>query len=181
MSQGTGRISKKYAKAMFEAIAPTELDSMRESLNSLSNAWTSTPELKMAVLNPTLKVEQKATLAREISDSIKSGDKELNNLIALLIENKRASLIPEIAIHFSAIVDEFKAALSVEITSAFEVSGAEKTQYEEKIRKDLGSLVKIDWKLDPEILGGMLIKSGDKLIDSSVKGSLEKMASQLLA
>jgi F-type H+-transporting ATPase subunit delta len=181
MSQGTGRISKKYAKAMFEAVVPTELENTRESLNALSTVWTSTPELRAAVLNPILNSDQKFNLAREIASSIKSGDKELNNLISLLIDNKRATLIPEIAKQFSDIVDEFKAAISLEITSAFEIPTAEKTQYEEKIRKDLGSLAKINWKLDPEILGGMLIKSGDKLIDSSVKGSLEKMASQLLA
>lgn len=181
MSQGTGRISKKYAKAMFEAITPSELDSIRDSLNNLSHIWTNTPELKLAALNPTLTSEQRIRLAKEISSLVQPDHKELNNLLALLIENKRANLIPEVATYFAAIVDEFKSAMALEITSAFEVSSSEKSQYEEKIRKDLGSSVKIDWKIDPEILGGMLIKSGDKLLDSSVKGSLKKMASQLLA
>ncbi len=181
MGQGTGKISKKYAKALFEAINPNVLENMRNSLNDLSKVWIATPELKMAALNPSLTGEQRAQLAKEIASSIKPGDNEFSNLISLLIENKRAALIPEIAQNFSVLVDEFKAALSLEITSAFEIPAAEKSQYEEKIRADLGSLVKIDWKINQDILGGMLIKSGDKLIDSSVKGSLKKMASQLLA
>lgn len=181
MSHGTGRIAKRYARAMFDSVAQTELDNLRNALNALATVWTSTSDLKIALLNPSLTAEHQQKLAGEIANLIKPGDKELRNLISLLMENKRISLIPEVANQFSSLVDEFKAAMTIEVTSAFEVPLSEKADYEEKIRKDVGALAQIEWRVDKEILGGMLIKSGDKLIDSSVKGSLRKIASQLLA
>ncbi len=181
MSHGTGRIAKRYAKALFEATSPNGLESMRDALVQLSSVWSATIEIRSAVLNPSLTAEVRQRVATEIANAVKSGDKEFANFVAILVENNRAAAIPEIAQQFSTMFDELKAALSLEITSAFEVSSDERSKYEEKIRRDFGSLAKIEWRLDPELIGGMVIKSGDRLIDSSIKGSLQKMAAQLLA
>lgn len=181
MSHGTGRIAKRYAKALFEATNPQGLEAMRDALIQLASIWSSTMEIRAAVLNPSLTAEVRQRVAGEIANAVKSGDKEFSNFISILVENKRAAAIPEIAQQFSAMFDELKAALSLEITSAFEVSSDERSKYEQKIRQDFGSLAKIEWKLDAELIGGMVIKSGDRLIDSSIKGSLQKMAAQLLA
>ncbi len=180
MAHGHGKIAKRYARALFEATDSLQVETVSESLNVLSEVWLKTANLRTALLNPSLKSEQRIGLVKEVSAAVAPRNVSILNFVMLLVENKRLSLIPEIASQFSWMVDELKKALSLQISSAFEISQTEKEQYEERIRKDFGALAKITWSVNPQLIGGMVIKSGDRLIDSSIRGSLEKMTAQLL-
>ncbi|MDZ4785264.1 MAG: F0F1 ATP synthase subunit delta [bacterium] len=181
MAHEFGKVGMKYARALFESVEPSQLESFSIALATLSAVWESSIEIRAALLNPAISFEQKDKIAQQIAEVIKPGDKTISNFISLLSESKRASLIPEIALQFEALVNELKKSLSLEITSAFLLSADEKAEYEDKIKKDFGSLAKVEWKVDASIIGGMVIKSGDRLIDSSIKGSLERATNQLLA
>lgn len=174
MAKASGKIARRYAKAIFEAIEPSKLEAQKESLFALATAWREIDELRIALLNPSFPIEQRQALVKDLGKQIHSTDDTLANLLLLLLENKRTDIIPEISEQFSAMVDALKKALSLEIVSATELSDAEKDALKQKITSKYGDLAKVEWKVDSELIGGLVIKSGDKLLDSSVKGALEK-------
>ena len=74
-----------------------------------------------------------------------------------------------------------KKLLSMELTSAAELNEEERKRILQKIKEQCGSGATIAWKVNPELIGGMSLKIGDRLLDGTVKGSLEKLREQLMA
>ena len=107
------------------------------------------------------------------------GDTLLNegrNFIGVLASNKRLPLLPEI----SSLFEQYKAnqekTINVDVISAFELSGDTEQSLAEVLSKKLEREVKVDSSVDPSLIGGVLIRAGDLVIDGSVRGRLNKLA-----
>lgn len=179
--KNSGKLAKRYARALFEVTPIPEVEQVLTSLNLLSEIWRDNKDLRATLINPGISLENRFSIAKEIAQTVSAQNSNLKNLLELMVTNKRLPLIPEIAEHFSNFVDHLRNATTLEITSAFELTPSEKGEYEQRIRRDFGDLAKINWDVDSTLIGGMIIKSGDRLIDSSVRGSLEKMTAQLIS
>lgn len=173
-------VAKKYARAFFETFEIVELDAQRDALNQWVTTWADSAELREALCSPVRSVKDKVAVARDISEAISSGNTKLSNLIALLIENGRISTLSQVAKTFSTIVDSVHKALEVEVTSAFELESSERSDIEARIKGEFGDKARINWSVEADILGGLVIRCGDKMLDSSVKGSLESIRHSLL-
>ena len=125
-------------------------------------------------------VKDKVAVARDISEAISAGNTKLSNLVALLIENGRIGTLSQVAKTFSSIVDSVHKALEVEVTSAFELEESERSNIETQIKGEFGEKARINWSVQSDILGGLVIRCGDKMLDSSVKGSLESIRHSLM-
>jgi F-type H+-transporting ATPase subunit delta len=126
-------------------------------------------------------MKQREMVIESIALRYRQDDKRLANFFHTLLKNGRLQALPQISANFKSMLDELKKLLALEITSAFPLSDSERGEIQEKIQRDYGSLATISWKTDPEILGGLIIKYGDRLLDASVSGSLEHMRAALLA
>lgn len=180
MSKSEGKVAKRYARAIFESLELSQLDQMEQALSSLSKSWLESEQLKVAILNPSLSQNIREQVIRDLANSVRPGDEKLANFLCVISANKRFGSLPEIAKVFSEIVAQVKKLLSIEITSAFALPENEKNEIEGKIRQDVGSSARVQWVTDRKILGGLLIKTGDKLLDASVSGALAKARAQLV-
>jgi len=189
MAKREGKAAKKYARALFDLAAKERqgaavesvirnLDALVAGLREVATLWSAQESLQSVLSNPAIFIESREAIVRDIAARVIPGSETFSNFLALLLQNKRFSYIEEIATIFSAMVDGFKKLLSLEITSAFEISSNEKQTLQTNIQEQLGYLgssSSISWNVDPTLLGGLTIKIGDQLLDSSVRGSLEKI------
>jgi len=178
--QNSEKLSRRYAKALIESCDRDSVESMRDALFSLKNLWLESQELRDAILNPANSREELSAAVGQIAQSVKPDDEIFKNFLLVLLDNDRFTSLPQISVVFSRLVDEMRKVLALEVTSASPLSEEEKTSLLEKMKVQFGSLVSVQWNTDQDIIGGLLIRSGDKLIDRSIRGSLSSLKESLL-
>lgn len=167
-------IARPYAKAAFAvAVQDSALDSW-SSMLGLASAVASQDSVSGLLTDPSLSTERVAQSFIDVcGDSL---DGKGQNFIRLLAENKRLVLLPEIAALFDILKANQEKSVDVEITTAFEVS----SEISEKLANALKTRLKRDIRLatsvDKTLIGGAVIRAGDTVIDSSVRGKLKKLA-----
>lgn len=181
MAKEQGKIARRYARALFELCPPNELEQMRASLQAFSAVWAEQGTLRTALANPVVTQSDRATVLLQVAQKIGLTDTRFKNFILLLVENDRVDIVPEVSQVFSTMLDQLRKVLALDVVSAFELPEGERQAVQERIRTEFGALATISWNVDKEILGGLLIKSGDRLLDSTVRGSLEKIRAALVA
>jgi F-type H+-transporting ATPase subunit delta len=103
------------------------------------------------------------------------------NFIALLAHNRRLGFLPEIAALFEQMKADVENAVDVEVISATSLSADQESRYTAALQKKLGRSVRLHTKVDGTLLGGAVLKAGDLVIDGSIKGRLERLATELTA
>ncbi len=180
MAKASIKIARRYAKSLAELYPVPELDSLEVALKELTKIWTENIELREGLSNPAFKISERISVAKEIAEKIKPNDNKFVNFTCLICESGRIAEIEQITKSFSIIVAEIKKMLSLKISSAFKIVDSEKDTFKNQIQKEFGSLASIEWDTDESLIGGMQIKAGDKLLDSSIKGALQRLESSLL-
>lgn len=184
MAKIQGNIAKRYAKAIFEAVGLANTNSLQLleetglALGLVSDVWTSDFSLRQVLQNPSLAISKRLTVAQEVAKLITTNSevqKDISNLLCLLLENSRIALISEVARQYLVMLAEYKKSLSLEVSTAKELSADEKAALLSQVKSTLGSAATVSWAVDAALIGGMTVKSGDKLLDGSVKTALEKM------
>ena len=170
-------IARPYAKAAFLfASENNALDKWEDSLALLA-ALVDEPQMAAALGNPRLTDAEKATALAEVcGDQLDDGVK---NLVAQLAQNKRLGLLPTIHALYHALMAEQQKFADVEVLSAFELDDAETDKLVAALKKRLGVEVRVRKAVDQSLIGGVLVRAGDTVIDSSVRGRLQKLAEQL--
>lgn len=101
------------------------------------------------------------------------------NLLRVLIENERLTVLPEIAERFKTLKDAAQSTVDVVITTAAAISDAEQQQITTALTQRLGSNVNIATSIDEDLIGGAVIRAGDFVIDGSVRAQLNRLSSTL--
>jgi len=101
------------------------------------------------------------------------------NLIRVLVENQRLLLLPEIAAIFETLKAEAEKTVNVAVDSAFELSAAQQERIASSLKKRMGREIKLVCQVNKELLGGVVIRAGDKVIDGSARTRLGEMANAL--
>jgi F-type H+-transporting ATPase subunit delta len=99
--------------------------------------------------------------------------------LSLLMENQRVDYLPEIAEHFEALAAEDQNVAEVEIVSAVQLDESQRERLAAAMRRRLQRDVRLDCRVDPALIGGAIVRSGDLLIDGSLKGKLERLETEL--
>jgi F-type H+-transporting ATPase subunit delta len=103
------------------------------------------------------------------------------NLLAILVDNGRLAVLPEIARHFHVLVDALTGVRQAVVHSAFPIEGAALDDLTKVIEKRFGSKLTVQVALEPELIGGVRVVVGDEVLDTSVKARLEQMKVALTA
>lgn len=169
--------ARPYAKAAFEMAQDagnlTEWSGQLAAMSAVVAAEGSSSLLG----HPRLAKEQKAELFAEIAgDAIDNGGR---NLLKVLAENDRLILLPEIATIFEELKAEAEGAVEAEIVSAQEMTDEQQQGIAAALQKRLGREVKLVTKIDPELMGGAIIRAGDLVIDGSIQSKLKDMKAAL--
>jgi F-type H+-transporting ATPase subunit delta len=165
-------LAKRYAKALF-AIGKEDgkYETYNEALQAFADLFTATPEVKDALTNPLypLDVREKAMAAMVKSMDM---DKIMGNFLNLLVEKKRADILPEIAEGFQIMVDEDKNISHGSVISAVKLDKKLQNKVQATLEKLTGKKVELTASVDPSIIGGIIAKVGDLVLDGSIKTQL---------
>jgi F-type H+-transporting ATPase subunit delta len=106
-------------------------------------------------------------------------DERWQNFVRLLNENKRLAVLPQIMAQFELLKAQFENEVEVEVTSATDLSAEQRAKLSDTLKKRFQREVRMSTQVDPSLLGGAVIRAGDLVIDGSIKGQLERLASEL--
>lgn len=170
-------LANPYANAIFEiAKANNSFDLWSTHLNKLA-LIVQDEELQGLITSPSLTHEQ---LLAILLGSLDNPDAFVSNFLELLLKNGRLLVLPEIANLFTLKVREQQNTAAAIIQSAFAMSDQEKKQFEELLGNKFNKTITATVEVNPLLIGGVKILIDDTVIDASVKGSLEKMATKLI-
>ncbi len=167
-------LARPYARAAFEyAKDNSTLGDWAEQLATAA-AVTLDPAMASVLGNPALTDEEQAkTLVDVCGDSLGT---PVRNFVAVLADNKRLPLLPEIYSQFSLFKANQEKSVDVEVISAFELDLSTSEKLADALGKRLERQVNVTTSTDESLLGGVLIRAGDLVVDGSVRGRLNKLA-----
>lgn len=170
-------LARPYAKAAFEyALSESKLSEWSSMLQLVADA-TSNPEVANLIKSPALTSKEKAELLLEIC--AKQLDAPGSNFIKLLSDKSRLPLIPVIAEIYEAFKAEQEKAVDAVITSAYELNKEQQQELSKALSKRLDRDINLEVKIDKRLIGGVIIRTGDLVIDGSLRGRLAKLADSL--
>jgi F-type H+-transporting ATPase subunit delta len=170
-------LARPYAKAVFElAVEADNLDEWSNNFKFLIQL-IEYPTISMAIGNPEIGKDSLTNILLEVSEGNLNADAV--GLVKILVDNRRLKAIPQIALQYEQLKAKHQGYIKVDIVSAYSLNPTQEQEIEAKLNKRLGKSVDINITLDKSLLGGFLIRAGDEVIDVSVKGRLEQLASEL--
>jgi F-type H+-transporting ATPase subunit delta len=177
MSEDLITIARPYAEAVFARATETDsLESWADMLAFLAEV-ASDAGVADIIANPSVEHTRRLQLLLDIgADAL---TEEGKNLVRLLVENDRLSVLPDISVLFQQMKSEHDGAIDVEVISAYALKPAVEKELAAALKKKLGREVKINSSKDPSLIGGVRIRAGDMVIDGSVAGQLSQLANEL--
>jgi F-type H+-transporting ATPase subunit delta len=153
-----------------------KVESVQEQLHALRDAVTSVDELSALLANP----EVDSRVKQEVLADIATGaDTIVVNFVKLIAEKGRADELAEIVEEYDSLVAEQERILDVELTTAHELSDDEFKSILDKIESASGRKVQAERKVDPDLIGGIVLQAGSMRLDASVRGRLERLRQDL--
>src|SRR5258705_5406 len=172
-------VARPYAEAVFKlADAQNALGKWSEMLAALA-AVAADARVRAAITDPNLSDAKIAGLFIAILAGKLSGDAE--NLVRVLAEYGRLELLPEIRTQYEALKNDREGVVEAEIYSAFELTQPQLTDLVQRLEKKTGRKVRARVELDKELIGGVKVLLGDKVIDGSARAQLGALENQLKA
>jgi F-type H+-transporting ATPase subunit delta len=167
-------LARPYAKAAFEyALNKQQLPQWSGQLATAA-AVVADSGMEAVLDNPSLTAEQQASMLSDVcGDAISA---QVSNFIAILAANKRLALLPEIHSMFVEFKANQEKTVDVEVVSAFDLAEEAQDRLAVSLGKKLERQVTVRTSTDSDLLGGVLIRAGDLVIDGSVRGRLNKLA-----
>lgn len=171
-------IARTYAQAAFDyALTENHLTLWLDEFKQLAEI-TKDETIKQVLRNPKYTAQQRAEMMCSL---INTNNEQLNNFIRILAENNRLLLLPEISKFFAELIAEHEKKLEANIYSVVKLDDENKKKLIQTLSEKTGRDVHLQCHIDPELIGGLLIRMGDRVIDYSIRGELNRMKQQLLS
>jgi F-type H+-transporting ATPase subunit delta len=168
------KVAPRYSKALFE------LDGSKEQrlaiLEKLLNYWNKDDHLKTILSSPTITKEEKMSLLKALGDQ---KDEKLSDFLNLLIQNNRTKALPIIIREYKNKVIKSQGILEVTVSTAVAIDPNDKEALKTKLEHQYHRKIELKEQVDPKMIGGVILKMGDKLLDYSINGRLENLRKQL--
>jgi len=165
-------LARRYAKALF-AVGKEEgkYEDYNQTLQGVAGLYVSHPEVVDALTNPLYPLDIRQKVMAGMVESM-GVEKIMANFLNLLVEKKRAAILPEVAEEFQAMVDSEKNVSHGSVVSAIELSDALQDKVRAALEKLTGKKVELTTIVDPSIIGGIIAKVGDLELDGSIRTQL---------
>ena len=172
----------RYATAFAEVVTDARLDTaaIDRQLTDFLATWEGSPELRTFFVNPAVPAIQKVAILDKLNAKL-GMQKQLRNLIAVLINNDRIGHVAEVAADYRRILQEQLGIRPAEIVTARELSKDERNSLIAEVAKLAGGKIDASFTLDQSILGGTVVRIGSTVYDGSVRGRLERLKETLTA
>ncbi len=179
-SPNTTGLAGRYAQALL-ALAddrrqadPGATDRIAGDLDRLFALWRDDAGFRAFVADPRLDAQAQKRGAFGILERVGVGE-EVRNLAGVLIANRRLSALPQVAQAFGALLAERRGQQVAEVTSAHPLTDTQRAQITARLTEAGYSGIRLTERVDPSILGGLIVRIGSRLYDSSIKSKLQRM------
>jgi len=170
-------IARPYAKAAFEYARDANDFAAWSQALARTAAIVADPRVAALTKSPQWSVVDVASLVTDVAGaSLNAG---MQNFVRVLAENHRLLLLPEIAAHYEEFRSAVENTVDVEVVSAVELDAAQSGKLSAALGKRLKRNVRMRTSVDASLLGGAVLRAGDLVIDGSLKGRLERLATEL--
>ncbi len=167
-----------YARALFEAAKEHgRVEAVQEGLDDFRTAVAEVPELRSLLENPQLDPSAKRAA---LADLLTESDELLRNFLLLVAEKGRAAELGAIADELDALVARDQGRLTVQLTTAYELTDADANTILRKIEASSGRTVEATRRVDPALVGGIVLQAGSMRVDASVRGRLSRLQRALV-
>ena len=169
-------LAGRYAIALFElARDEKQIDEVGASLARLRQAVTESADLRELISSPLIGREDQARAIGAVVGSL-GLDRLTGNFVGVLAQNRRLSQIPAVIRNFNLLAARHRGEITAEVTSARPLDDDQVAQIKQQLRTRMGRDIAVELNVDPAILGGLVVKIGSQMIDSSIRTKLNTLA-----
>jgi ATP synthase F1 delta subunit len=170
-------IAQVYARSLFEvAEEHDKLDDVRDQIGQFADALGESRDLQTFFFSPYFSTEEKK---KGLASALEGADPVVENFLALLIENHRMPVLFRVRRELDQMWREVNKLLPVQITSAVELDRAVTQQIGDEIGRQTGRTVELTSTVDPDVLGGLVVRVGNSILDASIRTRLERLRKQV--
>jgi F-type H+-transporting ATPase subunit delta len=170
-------LARPYAKAAFSYAEEHKLTAQWAKFLADLAVVAQIPEMKAVLRSPKFTWEQ---IQQIINTCLPDLTPEIKNFLHVLASNQRLILLPTISALFEEYKAETERSIKVQITSAYPLAEAQQKEFEKVLSKSLDLKVSVESDTDERLIGGAIIRAGDKVIDGSIRGRLAQLADSLM-
>jgi F-type H+-transporting ATPase subunit delta len=170
-------IAEVYARSLFEVAKEHDvLDRVHDELGEFAEALSDNRSLQVFLFSPYFSSEEKRQGVRKI---VSDADERFENFLELLAERHRMPALFRIKREFDALWAEEHKLLAVTVTSAVELDEGLAEDIAKRIQEQTGRTVELSSNVDPDVLGGLMVRVGNMVLDDTVRNKLERLRKQV--
>ena len=170
-------IAGVYARSLFEvAMEKDKLDEIREQLGEFAGTLAESQEMQVFFFSPYFSTEEKK---EGLEKAVDGADEIVVNFLGVLIENHRMPALMRVRREYDRLWREANKMLPVEVTSAVALDEAVTREIGEEIGRQTGRKVELSTTVDPDVLGGLVLRVGNSILDASIRTRLERLRKQV--
>jgi F-type H+-transporting ATPase subunit delta len=168
-------LAGRYATALFDLADESNVfDQVKTDLASLQAMLAESADLARVLISPVIGRDEQAKAIDAVMDRAGFGDLT-RRFVNAVAANRRLFALPAMMRIFNALLARQRGEMTAEVTSAQPLGATQKTALEEALCKSVGGSVTVQARVDPEILGGLIVKLGSRMVDSSLRTKLQKL------
>ena len=170
-------IAQVYARSLFEVAQERDkIDVVREQLGQVADAIADNRELQTFFFSPYFSTEEKK---EGLDKAVTDADETVRNFLALLLDNHRMPAIFRVRREYDRLWEDAHDLLPVEITSAVALDPSVAERIGDEIGRQTGRTVELTSTVDPEVIGGIVLRVGNSILDASIRTRLENLRKQV--
>lgn len=171
-------VAKRYAEALFQVAAESEnLEQIREEIHFVAEVFESNPELNTIFTHPRLSKKEKKEMLEELFRGKVS--ESVLNLCYITVDKGREGYLPEISREYTILSNAEQGIVEATALTAVPMSEDELDALEKRLSEQFNKRIQLSNLIDESVIGGVLLKVGDKVMDGSLKGRLDSIEKEL--
>ena len=172
--------NNSYAQALFElANEENSLKKIEEQVLAISKLINESEEFRYLIKNPTISLDDLIKVTETISEK-NDFDNLLKRFLVFLIQKRRFFYLEKILIDFLEVCSKSRGEIKAELFSAKELSETDISNIKEELSQNFGANIKLNYKYDPNLIGGLVLKVGSTMVDNSIKNKLQQIQKQMI-
>jgi F-type H+-transporting ATPase subunit delta len=175
-----GSVARRYARALFEiGVAKGSFEAFGRELEALAEVYRGSPELRQTLENPVFQLSQRRGILEKVLPRV-APTREVHNFALLLLERRRIDQLPLIARAYQELVDQQLGRVRAVVTSAKPLDSTALASVQRALEKRTGKKVEITTQVDAALIGGVVARVGDLLLDGSLRTRLDSLRARVL-
>lgn len=174
-SSGVSGVAGRYAAALFElAEEQKKLDEVASDLAAIRDLLVESDDLRRLVSSPIIGRDLQGSAVKAVFE--KAGLSEITiNLVGVVAQNRRLFALDAICVSYRNLLASRRGELTAEVTTALELTADQRDRLEQELRAAMGSKVSLETQVDSSLLGGIVVKVGSRMVDSSLRTKLQRL------